>query len=54
MTFKELKVGARFIIVRENDTSLTYSKINDKSHYNTMFRTRRISIAALTQVKEII
>ena len=53
MTFKELKVGARFIIVRENDISLKYSKINDKSHYNTLLGNQKISIHNNTQVKEI-
>lgn len=53
MTFKELKVGSRFVIVRENDISLKYSKINERSHYNTMYRNQKISIHSNTQVKEI-
>lgn len=53
MTFKELKVGSRFIIIREHDKSLIYSKINERSHYNTSYRNQKISIHSNTQVEEI-
>lgn len=53
MTFKELKIGTKFNIVRLNDNKLVYKKINDRPHYNTTIHKEKVSIHKLTQVKEV-
>ena len=53
MTFKELKIGKKFNIIRLNDNTLVYTKVNDNSHYNTTIHKERVSIHKLTQVKEV-
>lgn len=53
MKFNELKINERFIILREHDSNLIYTKVNDKVHYNTTDGKDRFTVQGNTQVKEI-
>lgn len=53
MKFKELKVGARFVITSDNDIKATYTKINSEPHYNTRYRNQVFDTHGNTDVKEI-
>lgn len=52
MKFKELKVGSQFKIARFSD-NLTYTKVNNRPHYNAKWRSQFVSIHGNTEVKEI-
>lgn len=61
MTFSELQVGQKFIIIRENDEKQQYEKLSNTPHYNTQYLgskrklswDNRISIHGKTVVREI-
>ena len=52
MKFNELKIGAKFKIAKNGD-GLTYTKINNRPHYNVRWKNQTFSIHGNTYVKEI-
>lgn len=53
MNFLKLKIGSKFVIVRENNPELVYVKTKDTRHLNATYNNHEISIHGNTIVKEI-
>ena len=52
MKFNELEVGKKFIIVREQDKTMVYTKVSTNKHWNATYKNQRISVHGGTIVKE--
>jgi len=53
MRFIELQVGKKFTLIRENDDTLVYLKINENKHNNATYNGMVISVHGCSQVKVV-
>lgn len=53
MNFLELPVGKRFTLIRENDTTLIYTKVNDNKHNNATYNGLVFTVHGQSQVKVV-
>ena len=53
MKLKDLPIGSKFTIVRENDEKAIYVKTDKWGRYNALYKNQRVVIHSLTEVKEI-
>lgn len=53
MNFLELQVGKRFCLVRENDNTLIYTKINENKHNNATYNGMVFSVHGCSQVEVV-
>ena len=53
MTLKQLPVGKKFVLVRENDASLVYVKVSESNHHNVTYNGMRLSIHNGARVVEV-
>lgn len=53
MTLKQLPVGKKFVLVRENDASLVYIKVSESNHHNVTYNGMRLSIHNGSRVVEV-
>ena len=53
MNFLHLPVGAKFNLIRENDSRLVYTKINDNKHNNASYNGMVFTVYGQSQVKVV-